>query len=66
MTTAGFRDATGLAGRASQARQLVEQAEQAMTSAGHRYIREAVEVLAGLAPTLAEVMHNSRTKAFVV
>ncbi|MEV3934241.1 transposase family protein [Streptomyces sp. NPDC049944] len=32
----------------------------------YRYIREAVEVLAGLAPTLAEAMHVARTKAFVI
>lgn len=32
----------------------------------YRYIREAVEVLAGLAPTLAEVMYVVRTKAFVI
>ncbi|WP_405922568.1 transposase family protein [Streptomyces sp. NBC_00035] len=32
----------------------------------YRYIREAVEVLASLAPTLAEVMHIARTKSFVI
>ncbi|MFE1206988.1 transposase family protein [Streptomyces sp. NPDC058762] len=32
----------------------------------YRYIREAVEVLAALAPTLAEAMETSRTKAFVI
>ncbi|WP_189282546.1 transposase family protein, partial [Streptomyces atratus] len=32
----------------------------------YRYIREAVEVLAALAPTLAEAMHIARTKAFVI
>jgi hypothetical protein len=30
------------------------------------YIREAVEVLARLAPTLAEAIHVARTKAFVI
>lgn len=35
---------------------------------GHRdrYIREAVDVLAALAPTLAEAMRIARTKAFVI
>lgn len=32
----------------------------------YRYIREAVDVLAALAPSLAEAMKNVRTKAFVV
>lgn len=32
----------------------------------YRYIREAVEVLAALAPTLAEAMRVARTKAFVI
>lgn len=32
----------------------------------YRYIREAVDVLAALAPTLAEAMHIARTKAFVI
>ncbi|MFJ5303422.1 transposase family protein [Streptomyces sp. NPDC088350] len=32
----------------------------------HRYIREAVEALAALAPSLAEVMKTIRTKAFVI
>ncbi|WP_228992000.1 transposase family protein [Streptomyces sp. DH8] len=32
----------------------------------YRYIREAVEVLAALAPTLAEAMRTMRTKAFVI
>ncbi|MFD3537785.1 transposase family protein [Streptomyces sp. NPDC058664] len=32
----------------------------------YRYIREAVEVLAGLAPTLAEAMNIAQTKAFVI
>ncbi|MDQ0945762.1 transposase family protein [Streptomyces sp. V1I1] len=32
----------------------------------YRYIREAVEVLAALAPTLAEVMKTIRAKAFVI
>lgn len=31
-----------------------------------RYIREAVEVLSTLAPTLAEAMKTIRTKAFVI
>ncbi|MEY9488034.1 DNA invertase Pin-like site-specific DNA recombinase [Streptomyces calvus] len=31
----------------------------------YRYIREAVDVLAALAPTLAEAMDIARTKAFV-
>ncbi|MFE6101453.1 transposase family protein [Streptomyces laurentii] len=32
----------------------------------YRYIREAVDVLAALAPTLAEAMRIARTKAFVI
>ncbi|MGW4626916.1 transposase family protein [Streptomyces rubiginosohelvolus] len=32
----------------------------------YRYIREAIEVLTSLAPTLAEVMQIARTKAFVI
>ncbi|WP_395577501.1 transposase family protein, partial [Streptomyces sp. BK79] len=32
----------------------------------YRYIREAVDVLAALAPTLAEAMDIARTKAFVI
>ncbi len=32
----------------------------------YRYIREAVEVLAALAPTLAEAMETARRKAFVI
>lgn len=32
----------------------------------YRYIREAVEVLTTLAPTLAEAMTTARTKAFVI
>ncbi|MFF5284505.1 transposase family protein [Streptomyces sp. NPDC013171] len=32
----------------------------------YRYIREAVDVLAALAPTLAEAMKTVRTKAFVI
>ncbi|WP_406378577.1 transposase family protein [Streptomyces sp. NBC_01618] len=32
----------------------------------YRYVREAVEVLAALAPTLATVMRIARTKAFVI
>ncbi|MET4674523.1 hypothetical protein ABID94_007450 [Streptomyces sp. PvR018] len=32
----------------------------------HRYIREAIEVLAALAPTPAEAMRTIRTKAFVI
>lgn len=32
----------------------------------YRYIREAVEVLAALAPTLADAMNIGRTKAFVI
>lgn len=32
----------------------------------YRYIREAVDVLAALAPTLAEAMMTVRTKAFVI
>lgn len=32
----------------------------------YRYIREAVEVLAALAPTLVEAMRVARTKAFVI
>ncbi|WP_327419458.1 transposase family protein [Streptomyces sp. NBC_01233] len=32
----------------------------------YRYIREAIEVLGALAPTLAEVMETARTKAFVI
>lgn len=32
----------------------------------YRYIREAVEVLAALGPTLAEAMHIARTKAFEI
>lgn len=31
-----------------------------------RYIREAIDVLAALAPTLAEAMRVSRTRAFVI
>ncbi|WP_327418357.1 transposase family protein [Streptomyces sp. NBC_01233] len=32
----------------------------------YRYIREVIEVLATLAPTLAEAMETARTKAFVI
>ncbi|MBB4987378.1 hypothetical protein GGE06_008351 [Streptomyces sp. SFB5A] len=32
----------------------------------YRYIREALDVLAALAPTLAEAMKTVRTKAFVI
>lgn len=32
----------------------------------YRYIREAIEVSAALAPTLAEVMETARAKAFVI
>lgn len=32
----------------------------------YRYIREAIEVLAALAPALAEAMETARTKAFVI
>ncbi|NYV78653.1 transposase family protein, partial [Streptomyces sp. UH6] len=32
----------------------------------HRYIREAVEALAAIAPSLAEAMKTIRTKAFVI
>lgn len=32
----------------------------------YRYIREAIEVLAALAPTLTEAMKTIRTKAFVI
>uniref|UniRef100_UPI001C8650F1 transposase family protein n=1 Tax=Streptomyces beigongshangae TaxID=2841597 RepID=UPI001C8650F1 len=32
----------------------------------YRYIREAVDVLTALAPTLAEAMDIARTKAFVI
>lgn len=32
----------------------------------YRYVREAVEVLAALAPTPAEAMRVARTKAFVI
>ncbi len=32
----------------------------------YRYIREAVDVLAALAPTLAEAMRLARTKAYVI
>ncbi|MGW0393003.1 transposase family protein [Streptomyces sp. NPDC003042] len=32
----------------------------------YRYIREAIEVLTALAPTLAEVMETARTKAYVI
>ncbi len=32
----------------------------------YRYLREAIEVLAALAPTLAEAMRTIRTKAFVI
>ena len=32
----------------------------------YRYIREAVDVLAALAPTLPEAMDNARTKAFMI
>lgn len=32
----------------------------------YRYIREAIDVLAALAPTLAEAMETARTKAFVI
>lgn len=32
----------------------------------YRYIREAIDVLAAIAPTLAEAMRVARTKAFVI
>ncbi|WP_328923304.1 transposase family protein [Streptomyces sp. NBC_00190] len=32
----------------------------------YRYVREAIEVLAALAPTLAKAMETARTKAFVI
>lgn len=32
----------------------------------YRYVREAVDVLAALAPTLAEAMKTASTKAFVI
>lgn len=32
----------------------------------YRYIREAIEILAALAPTLTEAMKTIRTKAFVI
>ncbi|SEP02221.1 IS5/IS1182 family transposase [Actinacidiphila rubida] len=36
------------------------------TTTAYRYITEAVEVLAGLAPTLAEAMRTASSKAFVL
>lgn len=36
------------------------------TTTGYRYITEAVEVLAALAPTLAEAVRTASTKAFVL
>ncbi|WP_306192626.1 transposase family protein [Streptomyces sp. MK5] len=35
-------------------------------SAVYRYVREAIEVLAALAPTLADAVQTARTKAFVI
>ncbi len=38
----------------------------AQLAAGYRYVREAIEVLAGLAPTLDEAMATARKKAYLI